>query len=66
MSRMTTKTTPKIPTTTENSTDKNSVYPVDVSERIVMSLDLLDAVLKYDSAWSKFPDSRAFCPDSWV
>ncbi len=49
MSRMTTKADPKIPTTTTSSADKGSVYPIDVSERIVMSLDLLDAVLKYDS-----------------
>lgn len=47
MSRMTTKTAPKTPTT--NEINEGSVYPAEIAERVVMSLDLLDAVLKYDS-----------------
>ena len=47
MSRMTTKTAPKAPTT--NEINEGSVYPAEIAERVVMSLDLLDAVLKYDS-----------------
>ena len=50
MSRMTTKTAPKTPTTNDiNDIKEDSVYPDEVVKRIVMSLDLLDAVLKYDS-----------------
>lgn len=46
MSRMT--TTPATQTAA-NSIGKASVYPSGISERVVMSLDLLDAVLKSDS-----------------
>lgn len=46
MSRMT--TTPTTPTTA-SSAEKKSVYPLDISQRVAMSLDLLDAVLKCEA-----------------
>lgn len=54
MSRMPTKTTSKTPKA--NEAEKNSVYPAGIAERVVMSLDLLDAVLKCElfpqDAWA--------------
>lgn len=47
MSRMMAKRTSKIPTA--NEARETSVYPDEIAERVVMSLDLLDAVLKCES-----------------